>query len=131
MIGHTFQIGTAASKEKWKIPAKDTDYDFNPALDGDVISTMNQLEARLEDVKTPLNVAVIGCVVNGPGEAKEADLGFTGGNPESLALFIDGKPAARLPGSDFLDELESMIRKQAEIKEHARVDLIVHSTDRH
>ena len=97
----------------------------------DVISTMNQLEARLEDVKTPLNVAVIGCVVNGPGEAKEADLGFTGGNPNSLALFIDGKPAARLPGSDFLDELESMIRKQAEIKEHARVDLIAHSTDRH
>jgi len=97
----------------------------------DVIGTMNQLEARLEDVKTPLNVAVIGCVVNGPGEAKEADLGFTGGNPESLALFIDGKPAARLPGSDFLDELESMIRKQAEIKEHARTDLIAHSTDTH
>jgi (E)-4-hydroxy-3-methylbut-2-enyl-diphosphate synthase len=92
---------------------------------------MNQLEARLEDVKTPLNVAVIGCVVNGPGEAKEADLGFTGGNPESLALFIDGKPAARLPGSDFLDELESMIRKQAEIKEHARAELIAHSTDTH
>ena len=63
----------------------------------DVIGTMNQLETRLEDVTTPLNVAVIGCVVNGPGEAKQADLGFTGGNPESLALFIDGKPAARLP----------------------------------
>jgi len=46
-----------------------------------------------------------------------------------LALFIDGKPAARLPGSDFLDELESMIRKQAELKEHARADLIAQSTD--
>ena len=95
----------------------------------DVIGTMNQLEARLEDVKTALNVAVIGCVVNGPGEAKEADLGFTGGNPESLALFIDGKPAARLPGSDFLDELESMIRKQAKIKEDERAELIAHSAD--
>ncbi len=92
---------------------------------------MNQLEARLEDIKTPLNVAVIGCVVNGPGEAKGADLGFTGGNPESLALFIDGKPAARLPGSDFLDELELKIRKQAEIKEHARAALIANSTDTH
>ena len=47
---------------------------------------MNQLEARLEDVKTPLNVAVIGCVVNGPGEAKEADLGFTGETRRSLTI---------------------------------------------
>ena len=92
---------------------------------------MNQLEARLEDVKTPLNVAVIGCVVNGPGEAKEADIGFTGGNPERLALFIEGKPAARLPGKDFLDELESMIRQQAQIKEQERAKLIAHSTDTH
>ena len=44
MIGHTFQIGTAASKEKWANKAKDTDYDFNPALDGDVISTMKNLD---------------------------------------------------------------------------------------
>ncbi len=97
----------------------------------DVIGTMNQLETRLEDVTTPLNVAVIGCVVNGPGEAKQADLGFTGGNPESLALFIDGKPAARLPGNYFIDDLESMIRKHAEIKEKERADLIAQSTDTH
>ncbi len=93
----------------------------------DVIGTMNQLEARLEDVKTAMNVAVIGCVVNGPGEAREADLGFTGGNPETLALFIDGKPAARLPGSDFIDELESMIRQKAADKERARAALIAAS----
>jgi Enzyme involved in the deoxyxylulose pathway of isoprenoid biosynthesis len=80
-------------------------------------------------VKTPLNVAVIGCVVNGPGEAKEADLGFTGGNPESLALFIDGKPADRLPGSDFIDALEAKIRAKADEKEHERAQLIAHSTD--
>ncbi len=93
----------------------------------DVIGTMNQLEARLEDVKTAMNVAVIGCVVNGPGEAREADLGFTGGNPDSLALFIDGKPAARLPGSDFIDELESMIRQKAADKERERAALIAAS----
>ena len=97
----------------------------------DVIGTMNQLESRLEDVTTPMNVAVIGCVVNGPGEAKQADLGFTGGNPESLALFIDGKPAARLRGDHFLDELESMIRKRANAKEKELADLIVQSTDTH
>jgi hypothetical protein len=44
MIGHEFQIGTAASKEKWHNPAKDVDYNFNPALEGDVISTMKNLE---------------------------------------------------------------------------------------
>jgi (E)-4-hydroxy-3-methylbut-2-enyl-diphosphate synthase len=92
---------------------------------------MNQLEARLEDVKTALNVAVIGCVVNGPGEAREADLGFTGGNPDSLALFIDGKPAARLPGANFIDELESMIRAKADEKEQQRAQLITASTETH
>lgn len=97
----------------------------------DVIGTMNQLEARLEDVKTALNVAVIGCVVNGPGEAREADLGFTGGNPDSLALFIDGKPAARLPGANFIDELESMIRAKADEKEQQRAQLITASTETH
>ena len=44
MVGAKFQIGTAASKEKWANKAKDTDYDFNPALDGDVISTMSNLK---------------------------------------------------------------------------------------
>ncbi|MDB9863390.1 flavodoxin-dependent (E)-4-hydroxy-3-methylbut-2-enyl-diphosphate synthase [Litorivicinus sp.] len=97
----------------------------------DVIGTMNQLEARLEDVKTSLDVAVIGCVVNGPGEARQADLGLTGGNPDSLALFIDGKQAARLPGSNFIDELEATIRQQAEIKEYERSQLIAKAMDTH
>lgn len=97
----------------------------------DVIGTMNQLEARLEDVKTSLDVAVIGCVVNGPGEARQADLGLTGGNPDSLALFIDGKQAARLPGSNFIDELEATIRQQAEIKEYERSQLIAQAMDTH
>ena len=96
-----------------------------------MIGTVNQLESRLEDVTTPLNVAIIGCVVNGPGEAKQADLGFTGGNPQSLALFIDGKPAARLPGDHFIDDLESVIRKHAVIKEKECAELIAQSTDTH
>ena len=50
----------------------------------DVISTMNDLEKRLEDVRTPMDVAVIGCVVNGPGEAREADVGLTGATPNNL-----------------------------------------------
>jgi (E)-4-hydroxy-3-methylbut-2-enyl-diphosphate synthase len=56
----------------------------------DVISTVNALEQRLEDILEPLDVAVIGCVVNGPGEAREADIGLTGGQPN--LLYIGGKP---------------------------------------
>ncbi|MFZ1293502.1 MAG: flavodoxin-dependent (E)-4-hydroxy-3-methylbut-2-enyl-diphosphate synthase, partial [Pseudomonadales bacterium] len=57
----------------------------------DVIATMNELERRLEDVRAPLDVAVIGCYVNGPGESREADVGVTGANPRNL-IFVGGKP---------------------------------------
>jgi (E)-4-hydroxy-3-methylbut-2-enyl-diphosphate synthase len=75
----------------------------------DVISTMNELEARLEDIDVPLDVAVIGCVVNGPGEARAADMGLTGGTPNNL-LFLDGKPAEKLAQDNLVDELEDRIR---------------------
>lgn len=55
----------------------------------DVIKTVNELENRLEDVTEHLDVAVIGCCVNGPGEAKEADLGVAGGDPN--LLYLEGK----------------------------------------
>ena len=53
----------------------------------DVIKTMNELEMRVEDIRTDMDVAVIGCVVNGPGEAKESDIGLTGGQPN--LVYID------------------------------------------
>ena len=55
--------------------------------------TMNELEGRLEDLLVPMDVAVIGCVVNGPGEAKEAHVGLTGGTPN--LVYIDGKPSQK------------------------------------
>ena len=90
----------------------------------DVISTMNALEERLEDVRTPLDVAVIGCVVNGPGEAKEADLGLTGGSPNNL-VYIDGKPASKLRNDHLVDDLEALIREKVREKEAAEQDVIV------
>lgn len=78
----------------------------------DVVKTMAELEGRLEDLLVPLNVAVIGCVVNGPGEAKEADLGLTGGTPNHL-VYIDGKPAQKLEKANLVDELEQLIRRKA------------------
>ncbi|MDW5376506.1 flavodoxin-dependent (E)-4-hydroxy-3-methylbut-2-enyl-diphosphate synthase [Halomonas sp. HP20-15] len=90
----------------------------------DVISTMNALEERLEDVMTPLNVSVIGCVVNGPGEAKETDVGLTGGSPANL-VYLDGKPASKLRNDHLVDDLEKLIRDKVREKEQAEQNTIV------
>ena len=85
----------------------------------DVIGTMNELERRLEDIRTPMDVAVIGCIVNGPGEAKEADVGLTGATPSNL-IYLDGEPDHKVSNTDFVDHLESVIRKRAENLEAQR-----------
>ncbi|MDD3608420.1 MAG: flavodoxin-dependent (E)-4-hydroxy-3-methylbut-2-enyl-diphosphate synthase [Halothiobacillaceae bacterium] len=77
----------------------------------DVIRTVNALEARIEDIDTPMDVAVIGCVVNGPGEAREAAIGLAGGQPN--LLYIDGKPHHKVAAADLVDELERVIRERA------------------
>ncbi|KZY80503.1 4-hydroxy-3-methylbut-2-en-1-yl diphosphate synthase [Oleiphilus sp. HI0068] len=82
----------------------------------DVVQTMNELEERLEDVTTPLDVAIIGCVVNGPGEAKEVDVGLTGGSPNNL-LYLDGKPDHKLANTTLVDDLERNIRSKIAAKE--------------
>jgi (E)-4-hydroxy-3-methylbut-2-enyl-diphosphate synthase len=76
----------------------------------DVIGTVNALEARLEDVLEPLDVAVIGCIVNGPGEAREAHLGLVGGQPN--LLYLGGKPHHKLENQGLVDELERTIRAE-------------------
>jgi (E)-4-hydroxy-3-methylbut-2-enyl-diphosphate synthase len=85
----------------------------------DVIGTMKELERRLEDIRTPMDVAVIGCIVNGPGEAKEADVGLTGAPPSNL-IYLDGEPDHKVSNTDFVDHLESVIRKRAENLEAQR-----------
>jgi (E)-4-hydroxy-3-methylbut-2-enyl-diphosphate synthase len=82
----------------------------------DVIKTMNELESRVEDITTPIDVAVIGCIVNGPGEAKEADLGLTGGTPNNL-IYIDGEPNQKLSNENLVDNLERLIRERAAKKQ--------------
>ena len=78
----------------------------------DVIETMQILEQRLEDVQTPINVAVIGCIVNGPGEARAADVGLTGATPSNL-IYVDGKPDHKVSNENFIDHLEQVIRTRA------------------
>jgi (E)-4-hydroxy-3-methylbut-2-enyl-diphosphate synthase len=75
----------------------------------DVIAVVNELESRLEDIITPVDVAVIGCIVNGPGEAKVAEIGLTGASPHNLA-YINGKPHHKVDNARLVDELEAMVR---------------------
>jgi len=92
----------------------------------DVIATVNALEERLEDVSVPMDVSIIGCIVNGPGEAKISDLGLTGGTPKNL-LYIDGKPSQKLNQDNLVDDLERLIRAKAAEKAAARAALIATS----
>lgn len=85
----------------------------------DVISTVNELERRVEDIVTPLDVAIMGCIVNGPGEAKEADIGLTGASPSNL-IYSEGKPDHKVTSDQLLDDLEKMIRDKVAAKLEAQ-----------
>lgn len=79
----------------------------------DVIATVNALEARLEDINESLDLAVIGCLVNGPGEAREADIGLTGGTPNNLS-YVDGEKSHHVRREELVEELERMVREKVQ-----------------
>lgn len=84
-----------------------------------VIKTVEELEKRLEHVTTPMTLSVIGCVVNGPGEALMTDIGFTGGGKGTHQVYVGGEVAHRLMDGDesIVDHLVEMVEKKAaEIK---------------
>lgn len=80
----------------------------------DVIGTVNALEQRLEDILTPMDVSIIGCVVNGPGEALVSTLGVTGGNKKS-GFYEEGIRKERLDNDAMIDQLEAKIRAKASV----------------
>jgi len=77
----------------------------------DVIKTMNELEQRLEDVVDPLTVSVIGCVVNGPGEALISDLGVAGANKKSGFYLKGERQKLRIDNDSVAEQLEQQIRQ--------------------
>ncbi len=77
---------------------------------------VNELESRLEDIITPIDVAVIGCIVNGPGEAKVAEIGLTGASPNNLA-YVEGMPDHKINNENLVNELEEMIRQRVAAKQ--------------
>jgi (E)-4-hydroxy-3-methylbut-2-enyl-diphosphate synthase len=89
----------------------------------DVIGTVNALEQRLEDITTPMDVSIIGCVVNGPGEALVSTLGVTGGNRKS-GFYEEGVRRDRLDNEDMIAQLEAKIRAKASmLDEQKRINV--------
>lgn len=78
----------------------------------DLVPIASQVEKRLAYIKTPMKVAVMGCAVNGPGEAREADVGMAGGNQDGL-LFRKGEKVKKVPMSQIVDELVKLAEEEA------------------
>jgi len=86
----------------------------------DVIKTVEALEQRLEHIKTPMSLSIIGCVVNGPGEALMTDVGFTGGGAGNGMVYLAGKQSHRMSNEQMVDHIvEQVERRAAEIEAEA------------
>jgi (E)-4-hydroxy-3-methylbut-2-enyl-diphosphate synthase len=98
----------------------------------DVVATVNALEERIEDIMTPMDVSIIGCIVNGPGEAMVSDLGLTGSSKKS-GYYLDGlRQKERFDNTNLVDQLEQRIRAKAHAMEerlHEKNQIEVKSVD--
>ncbi|MCL4105289.1 UNVERIFIED_CONTAM: hypothetical protein GTU68_055420 [Idotea baltica] len=79
----------------------------------DVIKTVETLEKRLEHIKTPMSLSIIGCVVNGPGEALMTDVGFTGGGAGSGMVYLAGAQSHKLSNDEMVDHIVEQVEKKA------------------
>tara|TARA_B100001057_G_C22815628_1_gene937296 strand:- start:90 stop:1187 length:1098 start_codon:yes stop_codon:yes gene_type:complete len=78
-----------------------------------VIDTVKNLERKLDDISTPMTVSIIGCVVNGPGEATMTDIGVTGGGNGTHMIYLNGKKNNVVKNVDLVNYLEKLIRKKS------------------
>ncbi len=80
----------------------------------DVIKLVGELERRLAHIETPMSLSVIGCVVNGPGEARETDLGITGGGGGSHMVYVAGKSDHKIDDPRLADHIVELVERRAE-----------------
>jgi (E)-4-hydroxy-3-methylbut-2-enyl-diphosphate synthase len=85
-----------------------------------VIKTVEALEERLAHITTPITLSVIGCVVNGPGEARETDVGFTGGGNGTHQVYVAGVPDHRLKDADIVEHLAHLVEEKVKAIEAAK-----------
>ena len=81
-----------------------------------VIETVKQLEKKLSHIKTPITLSVIGCVVNGPGEAAQTEIGLTGGGQDSNLLYLSGMPHAKVASSEIIDKVVQLVEDKVKEK---------------
>ena len=86
-----------------------------------VIETVKTLEDRLAHVKTPMSLSIIGCVVNGPGEALMTDIGFTGGGAGNGMVYWAGKQDHRISNEDMVDHIVDLVEKRAKEIDNEKV----------
>ena len=86
----------------------------------EVIKTVEALETRLAHITTPLTLSIIGCVVNGPGEARETDIGLTGGGKDAHMVYLNGVADHKIDDARMLDHVVALVEAKAAEIEHAR-----------
>ena len=78
-----------------------------------VIDTVKQLEKRLSHIKKPITLSIIGCVVNGPGEAKQTEIGLTGGGKDNHMLYLNGLESEKVMTEDMINKIVTLVEEKA------------------
>ncbi len=81
-----------------------------------VIETVKELEKKLSHIKTPITLSVIGCVVNGPGEAAQTEIGLTGGGQDNNLLYLSGLPHTKVASADIINEVVKLVEEKVKEK---------------
>ena len=74
-----------------------------------VIETVKKLEEKLAHIKKPINLSIIGCVVNGPGEASQTEIGLTGGGQDNNLLYLSGLPHTKVANSEIINKVVQLV----------------------
>ena len=77
-----------------------------------VIETVKILEKKLAHIKKPISLSIIGCVVNGPGEAAQTEIGLTGGGQDNNLLYLSGIPHSKIPSSEIIDQIVKLVEQK-------------------
>lgn len=88
----------------------------------DVVKTVTILEERLEHISTPLTLSVLGCIVNGIGEAQHTDIGFIGGGKNTHQVYMNGIPSHRLKDEDLINHIVGLVEQKAHEIETAKIE---------
>ena len=85
----------------------------------DVIETVKKLEQNLSHIKTPISLSIIGCVVNGPGEAAQTDIGITGGGKGNNMLYLNGIESNKISSNEMISKVVKLVEEKAKEIENA------------